>query len=89
MSIHGPPMLLQTGRAFGRTVLNTGKGKNPMVRLLISQALAARTLANDRRGVTALEYGLIASLVAIAIVTAITTFGSNLSTEFSYISQEV
>ncbi len=60
-----------------------------MIRLLASQALAFRPFLNDRKGVTALEYGLIASLVAIAIVSAITTFGSNLSTEFSYISQEV
>lgn len=43
----------------------------------------------DTKGVTALEYGLIASLVAIAIVGAVTTFASNLSGEFSYIAQEV
>ena len=43
----------------------------------------------DRRGVTALEYGLIASLVAVAIVGAVTAFGTGLSKEFSYITAEV
>lgn len=44
---------------------------------------------NDDRGVTALEYGLIASLVAIAIVTAVTTFGTNLAAEFTYIGGKI
>jgi pilus assembly protein Flp/PilA len=44
---------------------------------------------NDRRGVTALEYGLIASLVAIAIVAAVTTFGTNLAAEFTYIGGKI
>ena len=46
-------------------------------------------LNNDRRGVTALEYGLIASLVAIAIVAAVTTFGTNLAAEFTYIGTQI
>ncbi len=44
---------------------------------------------NDRRGVTALEYGLIASLVALAIVTAVTAFGTKLSAEFDAIAGQV
>ncbi len=48
-----------------------------------------QNLRHDKRGVTALEYGLIASLIAIAIVGAVTTFGSNLSKEFTYIAGEV
>lgn len=43
----------------------------------------------DRRGVTALEYGLIASLIAVAIVGALTTFGQNLATEFNYLATEI
>jgi pilus assembly protein Flp/PilA len=50
--------------------------------------LTAR-LNNDRHGVTALEYGLIASLVAIAIVAAVTTFGTNLAAEFTYIGGQI
>lgn len=47
------------------------------------------TLRADRRGVTALEYGLIASLVAIAIIAAVTTLGTNLSSEFAFIATKV
>jgi pilus assembly protein Flp/PilA len=46
----------------------------------------ARAL-RDRRGVTALEYGLIAALVAAAIVTAFGTFSTGLSTAFDNISE--
>ena len=45
-----------------------------------------RQLKNDRRGVTALEYGLIAAIMAGILVTVIGTFGSNLTTAFSTIS---
>lgn len=38
------------------------------------------------KGVTAIEYGLIAALIAVVIVTAITLLGTNLSTTFNTIS---
>ena len=37
-------------------------------------------------GATAIEYGLIASLIAIVIVTAVTTVGTNLSTVFNNVA---
>jgi pilus assembly protein Flp/PilA len=37
-------------------------------------------------GVTAIEYGLIAALIAVAIIGTITTVGSNLSAKFSFIA---
>jgi len=43
-------------------------------------------LAKDERGVTALEYGLIAGLVAVVIVTSVTTLGKSLSTTFTNIA---
>ena len=45
----------------------------------------ASGLRRDRKAVTALEYGLIACLVAIAITAGLHTFGSDLSTKFSNI----
>jgi pilus assembly protein Flp/PilA len=45
-----------------------------------------RILATDERGVTALEYGLIAGLVAVAIVTSVTSAGTSLGHAFSAIS---
>jgi pilus assembly protein Flp/PilA len=44
------------------------------------------TLKQDRRGVTALEYGLIASLVAVVIISAVTTLGTNLKSTFNVIA---
>jgi len=42
-------------------------------------------VANES-GATAIEYALIASLIAIALVTILTNLGSRLSQEFSEIS---
>lgn len=45
-----------------------------------------QSLKNDRRAVTAMEYGLIASLVAVVIIGTLTTLGGNLKTIFVSIS---
>ena len=37
----------------------------------------------DESGATAIEYGLIAALIAVVIITGVTAVGSNLSTTFS------
>ena len=42
--------------------------------------------AKDESGATAIEYGLIAALIAVAIIAAITTLGGNLSGLFNRIS---
>jgi pilus assembly protein Flp/PilA len=41
---------------------------------------------NDQSGVTAIEYGLIAALIAVVIITAVTAVGSDLSTTFNSIA---
>jgi pilus assembly protein Flp/PilA len=43
-------------------------------------------LAKDERGVTALEYGLIAGLVAVVIVTSVTSLGTKLTATFTSIT---
>ena len=45
-------------------------------------------LANES-GATAIEYGLIASLIAVTIITAVTTLGNKLSTTFSEVSSNL
>jgi pilus assembly protein Flp/PilA len=44
-------------------------------------------LIDDETGVTAVEYGLIAALIAVAAVTIMTTVGTNLSSTFSKVAQ--
>lgn len=46
-------------------------------------------LKTDRRAVTALEYGLIAALVAAVIITAVTTLGNNVSSTFNKIATTI
>lgn len=52
------------------------------------RALYAR-LAKDNAGVTAIEYGLIAALVAVVCIAAWSLLGSHLSTTFLNISNSV
>ncbi len=40
----------------------------------------------DQSGVTAIEYGLIASLIAVAIVAALVTVGTDLNAMFNIIA---
>ncbi|MCJ2017468.1 MULTISPECIES: Flp family type IVb pilin [unclassified Methylobacterium] len=42
--------------------------------------------ASDESGATAIEYGMIAALVAVAIITALRTLGTNLTAKFTQIS---
>jgi pilus assembly protein Flp/PilA len=46
-------------------------------------------LLKDERGATAIEYGLIAALISVAIVSAITTVGHNLSTTFNTVATKL
>ena len=43
-------------------------------------------LWRDKRGVTAIEYGLIASLIAVVIVAVVTTIGTDVSNLYNSIS---
>jgi pilus assembly protein Flp/PilA len=45
--------------------------------------------ANDESGATAIEYGLIAALIAVAIIVAVTAVGTSLSDVFNTISTKV
>jgi pilus assembly protein Flp/PilA len=46
-------------------------------------------LLADQSGATAIEYGLIASLIAVAIIAAVTTVGSGLSNTFSNVGNNL
>ena len=46
-------------------------------------------LKNDRRAVTALEYGIIAGVLGLVLIGIFTTFGGKLSTLFSTIGTSI
>jgi pilus assembly protein Flp/PilA len=46
-------------------------------------------LMRDESGATAIEYGLIAALIAVAIITVLGSVGSNLSKVFNTVSTKL
>ncbi len=42
--------------------------------------------SNDESGATAIEYGLIAALVAVVIIAALTTLGTKLTSTFNNVA---
>ena len=45
-----------------------------------------KLIKNDDKGATAIEYGLIAALIAVAIITAVTSVGGSLNKTFNNVS---
>ncbi len=52
-------------------------------------AAFVKAFAGDRKGVTAIEYGLIAGLIAVAIIAAITALGGSLGGLFNTVNSSV
>ena len=52
-------------------------------------AKRTKTFNKNEKGVTMLEYGLIAALVAVVAVTALTSLGTKLSAQFQAIANTV
>ena len=46
-------------------------------------------LIRNERGATAIEYGLIAALIAVAAITAMTSIGSKLGSTFNNVSSNL
>ena len=48
-----------------------------------------KKLIGDEAGATAIEYGLIAALIAVAVMTTVSGLGSQLNTTFSKTSSQL
>ncbi len=48
-----------------------------------------KRFANDESGATAIEYGLIAALISVGIIAAVTTLGTGLSDVFTGIGAKL
>jgi pilus assembly protein Flp/PilA len=59
------------------------KGLFNMLRSLVTTCL---NLRSDKRAVTAIEYALIAALIAIVIIGAVTTLGVGATTTFNNVA---
>ena len=52
-------------------------------------AVRFQLIQADRRAVTALEYGIIASILGLVLVTIFRSFGNTLSTLFSHVGASI
>jgi pilus assembly protein Flp/PilA len=48
-----------------------------------------RNILKNSKGATAIEYGLIAALIAVAAISAMTTLGGKISTTFNNVSENL
>jgi pilus assembly protein Flp/PilA len=48
-----------------------------------------RKIIKNSKGATAIEYGLIAALIAVAAISAMSTLGSKISTTFNNVSDNL
>lgn len=51
-----------------------------------SLVIGMKRFLRDEEGVTAIEYGLIAALIAVVIIVAVTAVGTNLNTVFQNVA---
>ncbi|HLZ66969.1 MAG TPA: Flp family type IVb pilin [Aliidongia sp.] len=47
------------------------------------------SLGRDKKGVTAVEYGLIAALIAAVIIAGVSSLGTNIKTVFSTVAATI
>lgn len=55
----------------------------------LARSAAVWLKVTSPRGVSAIEYGLLASLIALVIIAAVTTLGTNLKSVFTSVSTSV
>jgi pilus assembly protein Flp/PilA len=48
-----------------------------------------RNLLKSKNGATAIEYGLIAALIGVVIISAVTALGANIETQFNAIATKI
>jgi pilus assembly protein Flp/PilA len=57
-----------------------------MIKLYVSAQTYLTSLLNRDRGATAVEYGLMVSLIAVVIIAAVTLIGTKLNTLFGTVA---
>ena len=67
-------------RVFNRLLFTLVYEKD--IQMLTQYIRTALSLKMDKRAVTAIEYALIAALIAVVIITAVSTLGGNVSKTF-------
>jgi pilus assembly protein Flp/PilA len=60
--------------------------KSILLKAICDEGGLLTSFLQDQIGATAIEYGLIAALISVVIITAITVVGTQLSTTFNSVS---
>ena len=60
-----------------------------LLQSLLIDAARIKRFVSDEQGVTAIEYGLIASLIAVVIIGAVTLVGTDLNAVFTTIGNDL
>jgi pilus assembly protein Flp/PilA len=60
-----------------------------MTRCLVALQIRVRQAMDRDHGATAVEYGLMVSLIAVAIITTVALVGTNLSTMFDKVAGKI
>ncbi len=74
---------IKDARIFRQYVEFNVKERNLMTRLFRQYLFPIR---NDKRGVTIIEYALLAALIGVALVTSLSTLKNNISSMFTNIA---
>ena len=81
------------GRTPGKTVIRDRalatlerRAATPRTKMMCTFLNNLRALVKDERGVTALEYGLIAGLIAVGIIGSVTALGAALTAKFNAVA---
>jgi pilus assembly protein Flp/PilA len=56
---------------------------------LLQKCKKNKNIKDDKSGITAIEYGLIAALIAVAIIAGVRSLGRGLSNTFSSVNSEL
>ena len=62
---------------------------NPLVDLEFVMNTLLKRFVKDESGATAIEYGLIAAGISVAIIVVVQSLGTNLNTTFSSVSNAI
>ena len=62
---------------------------NPYITLVTLVSLAQDRLKREEKGATAVEYGLMVGLIAVVIIVAVTTLGTELKELFTSIGSDL
>ncbi len=75
-------------RSFGATAIAVLKTRFPRGKE-VSRMENMKKFLKDEEGATAIEYGLIAALIAVAIISAVTLVGTKLQSTFALVSDNL